>query len=72
MTTPRRKVIIDCDTGVDDALALVLCLKNLEVASRGSRSRAWAILMSTAPAVWVPLRYPSRRSPWRAGMGWII
>lgn len=31
MTTPRRKVIIDCDTGVDDALALVLCLKNLEV-----------------------------------------
>lgn len=31
MTMPRRKVIIDCDTGVDDALALVLCLKNLEV-----------------------------------------
>ena len=27
----KRKVIIDCDTGVDDALALLLCLKNLDV-----------------------------------------
>ena len=27
----QRKVIIDCDTGVDDALALLLCLKRLEV-----------------------------------------
>lgn len=26
-----RKVIIDCDTGVDDAMALLLCLKRLEV-----------------------------------------
>lgn len=26
-----RKVVIDCDTGVDDAVALVLCLKNLDV-----------------------------------------
>lgn len=27
----KRKVVIDCDTGVDDALALLLCLKRLEV-----------------------------------------
>lgn len=27
----KRKVIIDCDTGVDDALALLLCLKRLDV-----------------------------------------
>lgn len=27
----RRKVIIDCDTGVDDAMALLLCLKRLDV-----------------------------------------
>ena len=27
----KRKVIIDCDTGVDDALAILLCLKNLDV-----------------------------------------
>lgn len=26
-----RKVIIDCDTGVDDAMALLLCLKRLDV-----------------------------------------
>ena len=29
--TETRKVIIDCDTGVDDALAILLCLKNLDV-----------------------------------------
>ena len=27
----KRKVIIDCDTGVDDALALLLCQRNLDV-----------------------------------------
>lgn len=27
----KRKVVIDCDTGVDDALALLLCLKHLDV-----------------------------------------
>ena len=27
----KRKVVIDCDTGVDDALALLLCLKRLDV-----------------------------------------
>lgn len=27
----KRKVIIDCDTGVDDAMALLLCLKRLDV-----------------------------------------
>ncbi len=27
----RRKVIIDCDTGVDDSVALLLCLKHLDV-----------------------------------------
>jgi len=27
----KRKVIIDCDTGVDDAVALLLCLKHLDV-----------------------------------------
>ena len=27
----KRKVVIDCDTGVDDAMALLLCLKRLDV-----------------------------------------
>lgn len=27
----KRKVVIDCDTGVDDAVALLLCLKHLDV-----------------------------------------
>lgn len=27
----QKKYIIDCDTGVDDAMALLLCLKNLDV-----------------------------------------
>lgn len=27
----KRKVVIDCDTGIDDALALILCLKRLDV-----------------------------------------
>ncbi len=27
----KRKVIIDCDTGVDDSVAILLCLKHLDV-----------------------------------------
>lgn len=31
LNTEKKKVIVDCDTGVDDAVALLLCLKKLDV-----------------------------------------
>ncbi len=45
----KRKVIIDCDPGIDDMFALILCIRHLDV--RGSwqweATRDWSIPRGT-------------------------
>ena len=37
----RNRIVIDCDPGIDDTFALILCIKKLDVAGIGSGGRKY-------------------------------
>ena len=39
----KTKVIIDCDPGIDDSLAIMLALKSPEIEVIGNHNRLWKL-----------------------------